>query len=129
VLWDLDLFSYDLIDDLGRSFRRAAPGVSDRRGPSLSFRDMLTHSSNCGLYFLDCERPPRVCDFRVDRRLDAGETSRGVRTRPGASRLLRAPSPGTLAFDAAMRGEGDRRVDVWDSHAVPARGYRLNFDR
>jgi hypothetical protein len=43
--FDLDLFSHDLIDDLARSFRREAPGVSDRRGPSLSFRDMLPHSS------------------------------------------------------------------------------------
>jgi hypothetical protein len=34
-----------------------------------------THSSNRGLYFLDCERPPRVCGFLVDRCLYFGETN------------------------------------------------------
>jgi hypothetical protein len=32
----------------------------------------------------------------------------------------RAPSPGTLAFDAATRGESDRSVVGWDVHGVPA---------
>jgi hypothetical protein len=74
---------HDLISYLGCVPERGA-GVSDHRDPSLSFSDMLTHSNNRSLDFLDCERPPRVSDFRVDRRLYVGETSRGIRTRPGA---------------------------------------------
>jgi hypothetical protein len=117
---DLDLSSYDLIDDLARSFRRGALGVSDRRSPSLSSRDMLTHSSNRGLYFLDCERSPGVFPrgplFIRWRNIRRSSYTTGCL--PAATR---APSPGGLAVDAAMRGESDhiRRVDVWDSHAVP----------
>jgi hypothetical protein len=42
-----------------------------------SFRDVLTRSSNCGLYFLDCGRQPRACDFRADRRLTVASLTAG----------------------------------------------------
>jgi hypothetical protein len=85
----LDLFSYDSIDGLARSFLRGAPGVSDRHRLSLSLAVMLTHSSSRGLSFLDC----------VDRSLCVGETSRGVRTR----RVLAACSACAESGDARVR--------------------------
>jgi hypothetical protein len=111
VQCDLNLFSYDLIDDLARSFRRGAPGVSDRRRQAAvsifwtaSPRRGSVTSAWTAVYAL--VKPPAV--FVHDRVLVACSA--------------RAPSPGTLAFDAAMRGESDRvrRGDGWDSRAVPA---------
>jgi hypothetical protein len=125
--------------DLACCFRRGAPGVSDDRGPSLSFTDMLSLSTNCDLDFLDCEHPRRVCDFRVDRRLYIGETYRGLRargrvcTRPGACRLLRARrvrgrSHSTLtgavratASDALSSTDGTR-ARSWPLQAPTRRG-------